>query len=93
MSRALATPGARSLSSAFAFAFALVSVVVGVLGGASGCGALELAGGQLAMLNEQVPLSRAVAREPDPRRRRLLALVPGVVAFGRDVMQLRPRGS
>ena len=81
------------MSSAFAFAFALVSVVVGVLGGASGCGALELAGGQLAMLNEQVPLSRAVAREPDPRRRRLLALVPGVVAFGRDVMQLRPRGS
>jgi predicted aminopeptidase len=74
---------------------ALFVVRCGLLGAAlgslSGCGALELAGGQLAMLNEQVPLSRAVDRENDPRRRRLLALVPDVVAFGRDVMQLRPR--
>jgi len=67
--------------------------LAGMLAGGVGCGALELAGGQLAMLNEQVPLSRAVDREGDPRRRRLLALVPDVVAFGRDVMQLRPRRS
>lgn len=67
--------------------------LAGVLGGVCGCGALELAGGQLAMLNEQVPIARALDEERDPRRRRLLALAPEVLAFGRDVMQLRPRRS
>ena len=67
--------------------------IAGVLGSVCACGPLELAGGQLALLNQQVPLARAVDAERDPRRRRLLALVPEVVAFGRDVMQLRPRRS
>jgi predicted aminopeptidase len=67
--------------------------IAGVPVGACACGPLALAGQQLELLNQQVPLARAQQRERDPRRRRLLALVPEVVGFGRDVMQLRPRRS
>lgn len=56
----------------------------------SGCYYLQLGGGQLSLINEQRPLSAALRDETDPDRLRLLALVPDVRAFGRDVMQLRP---
>jgi predicted aminopeptidase len=54
----------------------------------SGCSLLELAGGQLALINDQVPLARAVSREQDPERRALLSEVPAIVAFAEDVVGL-----
>ena len=54
----------------------------------SGCSLVELAGGQLALINDQRPLRAAVAREPDPERRRLLMEVPEIVAFAEDVVGL-----
>jgi predicted aminopeptidase len=56
----------------------------------SGCYFVQLAGGQLALINEQHPLPEATRRERDPERRALLERVPGVRAFARDTMQLRP---
>src|SRR5262245_48900798 len=56
----------------------------------SGCYYAQLAGGQLALINEQRPLSRAIAAERDPVRRKLLQFVPDVRRFGRDVILLRP---
>ena len=55
-----------------------------------GCYYMQAAAGQLELVNEQRPLADALRRERDPERRRLLALVPDIRAFGRDVMQLRP---
>lgn len=55
----------------------------------SGCTLLPLAGGQLSLINDQVPLRAAIAREPDPDRRRLLAEVPAILAFAEDVVGLR----
>lgn len=54
----------------------------------SGCSLLELARGQLSLINDQVLLPRAIAREQDPERRALLAEVPGIVAFAEDVVGL-----
>jgi predicted aminopeptidase len=54
----------------------------------SGCSLLELAGGQLSLINDQVLLSRAIERERDPERRALLAEVPSIVAFAEDVVGL-----
>jgi predicted aminopeptidase len=55
----------------------------------SGCALLPLAAGQLSLINDQLPLSAAIAREPDPERRRLLAEVPSILAFAEDVVGLR----
>lgn len=54
------------------------------------CSLLELASGQLSLINDQLPLPAAIAREPDPQRRRLLAEVPEILAFAQDVVGLRP---
>ena len=54
----------------------------------SGCTLLDLAGGQLALINDQQPLAAAVARESDPERRRLLQEVPEIVSFAEDVVGL-----
>jgi predicted aminopeptidase len=54
----------------------------------SGCSLLELARGQLSLINDQVTLERAIAREPDPERRELLREVPAIVAFAEDVVGL-----
>lgn len=51
---------------------------------------LELASGQLSLINDQLPLRAAVAREVDPERRRLLAEVPSILAFAQDVVGLHP---
>ncbi len=59
----------------------------------AGCYFTDLAGRQLALLNEQQPLPRAIATERDPRRSALLRMVPDLRAFARDVMQLPVRGS
>ena len=56
----------------------------------SGCGLLPLAAGQLSLINDQLPLRAAIAREQDPERRRLLAEVPAILAFAEDVVGLRP---
>ena len=55
-----------------------------------GCYFVQLAAGQLALVNGQRPLADAVASERDPERRRLLELAPDVRSFGRNAMQLRP---
>jgi predicted aminopeptidase len=54
----------------------------------SGCYFTRLAGRQLALLNEQRPLSEAVAREQNRQRRALLRMVPEIRAFARNVVQL-----
>jgi predicted aminopeptidase len=54
----------------------------------SGCSLLKLSGGQLELINEQVPLARALERETDPERRALLAVTPDVIAFAEDVVGL-----
>jgi predicted aminopeptidase len=56
--------------------------------GATGCGLLPLAAGQLALINEQQPLAAARENEPDPQRRRLLAEVPAILSFAEDVIGL-----
>lgn len=58
--------------------------------GLSGCYFVQLAGGQLDLINAQRRLGDAVATERDPDRRRLLTMVPDLRAFARDTMQLRP---
>ena len=55
---------------------------------AQACYFAELGGTQLALINDQRPLSRAVARERDPQRRALLEMVPALRSFARNVMQL-----
>ena len=55
----------------------------------AGCGLLPLAAGQLSLINDQVPLEAAIARESDPERRRLLAEVPSILSFAEDVVGLR----
>jgi predicted aminopeptidase len=54
----------------------------------SGCGLLPLAAGQLSLINEQLPLEAAIAREPDPERKRMLAEVPAILNFAEDVVGL-----
>jgi predicted aminopeptidase len=54
----------------------------------SGCSLLELARGQLALINEQVPLPQAIAQEQDPERRALLREVPEILAFAEEVVGL-----
>lgn len=54
----------------------------------SGCSMLSLAQGQLSLINDQLPLPAAIAREQDPERRRLLAEVPEILAFAQDVIGL-----
>jgi len=56
----------------------------------SGCYFLQLAGGQLELLNGQQPLERAYAAERDPERRHLLARVPDIHSYATTVVQLRP---
>lgn len=55
----------------------------------TGCSLTSLAAGQLALINEQLPLSAAIAREEDPVRKRLLAEVPAILDFAEDVVGLR----
>lgn len=56
----------------------------------SGCALAELATGQLALINEQRRLDRAIAEERDPVRRSLLAEVPEVRRFAEEVLSLQP---
>ena len=56
----------------------------------SGCYFVQLADGQLALLNEQRPLAEAYADEADPERKRLMALVPDIRAYASQVVQMRP---
>lgn len=49
---------------------------------------LALGAGQLSLINDQQPLPAAIAREPDPERRRLLQEVPEIVAFAEEVVGL-----
>jgi predicted aminopeptidase len=71
----------RALARALALVLALVQL--------PGCYVLHLAGGQLGLVNDQEPIEEALAREPDPRRRALLAEVPGIHAFGEAVVGLK----
>jgi predicted aminopeptidase len=59
----------------------------------SGCSLLQLGAGQLALINDQVPLSTAIEREPDPERRALLREVPAIVGFAEDVVGLHAGAS
>lgn len=60
-----------------------------VLLAAPGCSMLALAGGQLALINNQLPLPAAIAQEQDPARRALLREVPSILAFAEDVVGLQ----
>jgi predicted aminopeptidase len=72
---------------------ALRRTVPVLIGLCSGCYFAKLAGKQLELVNEQRSLPRALADETDPARRRLLAMVPDLRAFGRNRMQLPVDGS
>ncbi len=54
-----------------------------------GCSLLDLAQLQLSMINDQVRLDRAIAREPDAERKMLLAEVPAILDFAEQVVGLR----
>ena len=54
-----------------------------------GCYFVDLAAGQLDLVNRQQPLGQARARETDPARRQLLAMVPDVRSYANNVMQMR----
>lgn len=54
------------------------------------CGIGRLAEGQLALINGQVRLERAIQRERDPERRRLLAEVPEIRRFAAESVGLFP---
>jgi len=58
--------------------------------GLTGCSMLSLGAGQLSLINDQVPLATAIAKEPSPERRALLREVPAILAFAQDVVGLRP---
>src|SRR5262245_36770207 len=55
-----------------------------------GCGLGRLAEGQLNLINGQVRLDRAIARERDPERRMLLAEVPRIRRFAAESVGLFP---
>ncbi|MDH5671929.1 MAG: aminopeptidase [Myxococcales bacterium] len=55
-----------------------------------GCYLVKLAGGQLELINEQVPLAQALSAERDPERQKLLSLVPDLHSYASKVVQLRP---
>lgn len=55
---------------------------------ACGCSLGELAGGQLSLINDQVRLDRAIARERDPERRALLREVPAILRFAEQSVGL-----
>lgn len=57
---------------------------------ACGCSLGELAGGQLSLINDQVRLDRAIARERDPERRTLLREVPAILRFAEQSVGLEP---
>ncbi|MDD9947716.1 MAG: aminopeptidase [Myxococcales bacterium] len=59
----------------------------------AGCFYFKAAGGQLELINSQVPVAEAAIREPDPARRWMLTEVPKILGFARDVLLLRPTGS
>jgi predicted aminopeptidase len=71
-------------------AVATAAFVLSVLLAAQGCGLASLASGQLELLNGQVRLDRAIARETDPMRRALLEEVPAIRAFAREEVGLSP---
>jgi predicted aminopeptidase len=52
------------------------------------CSLGDLAGGQLALINGQVQLDRAIEREQDPERRRLLQEVPAIRSFAEQCVGL-----
>jgi len=53
-----------------------------------GCYYAELAGLQLSLINDQMPIARAVAVENHAYRRALLDMVPGIRSFARSTVQL-----
>ena len=55
-----------------------------------GCYFYDLAAGQLALINEQQPLLRALADENDLSRERMLRRVADVRSFAANVMRMRP---
>jgi predicted aminopeptidase len=57
------------------------------------CSLLRLGGGQLQLIEEQVPLPRAIARESNPERKRLLEEVPSILAYAEDVVGLHAGAS
>ena len=59
------------------------------LAGVAGCSLGELAGGQLSLVNDQVRLDRAIARESDPERRAMLREVPAILRFAEQSVGLR----
>lgn len=58
-----------------------------------GCFATDAAANQLRLINRQVPIAVARQRETDRERRWMLAEVPRVLRFAREVMALRPGAS
>lgn len=52
------------------------------------CSLGALAGGQLDMINDQVPLARAIENERDPERRALLREVPAIRSFAEQSVGL-----
>jgi predicted aminopeptidase len=58
-----------------------------------GCSLTRLGAGQLQLIEEQVPLSRAITREADPERKRLLQEVPSILAYAEDVVGLHAGAS
>ncbi|HEX2677674.1 MAG TPA: aminopeptidase [Polyangiales bacterium] len=64
----------------------LACAVLGLL--LAGCSLVELAGGQLAIIDDQRPLPRAIADERDPERRALLAEVPEARRYAEQVLAL-----
>ena len=70
--------------------FPSMYLLLALLPALAGCYFAKLAGLQLGLINRQRQLAPALRDEPDAERRRLLALVPELRAFARNVMQLRP---
>jgi predicted aminopeptidase len=60
-----------------------------LVAGSSGCYFVDLAAGQLDLVNRQQPLGQALARESDPARKHMLAMVPDVRSYAQNVMQMR----
>ena len=54
----------------------------------NGCYFARLGERQLALVNDQQPLPRAIVEERDPVRRTMLTMVPALRSFARNTLQL-----
>jgi len=59
----------------------------------SGCALTDLAAGQLALINGQLRLERAIDRERDPERRALLGELPRIRSFAEQCVGVFPGNS